>query len=123
MIVSCQLRFAYGRPHNAAYNQSLVGNISHILDNLLRNYNKHFRPGFPGYSSLNNQLMTQESISILIGPPLEVTVDVNVLSMGPVSEVDMVMRMNVCVFFIFLYHCFHIFQGVPARLLLPSVLD
>lgn len=47
------------------------GNISDLLDNLLRGYDNSVRPDFGG-------------------PPATVEVDIMVRSMGPISEVDMV---------------------------------
>ena len=47
------------------------GNISELLDNLLRGYDNSVRPDFGG-------------------PPATVEVDIMVRSMGPISEVDMV---------------------------------
>ena len=54
-------------------------NISELLDNLLRGYDNSVRPGFGG-------------------PPAIVEVDLEVRSMGPVNEVDMVSVLFLYVF-------------------------
>ncbi|XP_014208925.1 gamma-aminobutyric acid receptor alpha-like [Copidosoma floridanum] len=66
-------RRSSGRRERPQYNNH--GNISELLDNLLRGYDNSVRPNFGG-------------------PPAIVEVDIMVRSMGPISEIDMTYSMD-----------------------------
>ncbi|XP_058832240.1 gamma-aminobutyric acid receptor alpha-like [Topomyia yanbarensis] len=66
IVVDCAIRLTQRNNH---------GNISELLDNLLRGYDNSIRPDFGG-------------------PPAVIEVDIMVRSMGPISEVDMTYSMD-----------------------------
>ncbi|XP_058457753.1 gamma-aminobutyric acid receptor alpha-like isoform X2 [Malaya genurostris] len=66
ILVDCAIRLTQRNNH---------GNISELLDNLLRGYDNSIRPDFGG-------------------PPAVIEVDIMVRSMGPISEVDMTYSMD-----------------------------
>lgn len=86
--------------------RNIHANISELLDNLLRGYDNSVRPDFGGNCTLTRGLSVPEINSIpgveinrgdwfirgafITGPPAVVEVDIMVRSMGPISEVDMV---------------------------------
>lgn len=84
--------------------RNIHANISELLDNLLRGYDNSVRPDFGGkfWPRINRSHFSPTNIIIIeliaafrlhcgfIGPPAVVEVDIMVRSMGPISEVDMV---------------------------------
>ncbi|NP_001234887.1 GABA-gated ion channel GRD precursor [Nasonia vitripennis] len=80
LLASCLLLLARAEPNSPTARRERTqsnnhGNISELLDNLLRGYDNSVRPNFGG-------------------PPAVVEVDIMVRSMGPISEVDMTYSMD-----------------------------
>ena len=61
-------------------------NVSKLLDSLLHNYDNSLRPDFAGENNTTPTVTTHSSP----GPSLLIEVNMQVRSMGPISEMDMV---------------------------------
>ena len=67
-----------------------VYNVSHLLDSLLSNYDSSLRPDFGG----KNQYHISDTQPLFPGPPVLIEVNMQVRSMGPISEMDMVSMLD-----------------------------
>ena len=74
-------------------------NVSKLLDSLLQDYDNSLRPDFAGKTlwlhhspvhQCSGQTLCKTNCSLISGPSLLIEVNMQVRSMGPISEMDMV---------------------------------